>query len=107
MIDQSATALLSQTVGPDGSSSPPPSVLYHGAEGGAVAAVYRHGFKGVAVCGGVGPHQEGAAVHGVLPLLGGHWDRWRWGVCHGIYHVPHLTRDHLNAMACCGEQREQ
>jgi hypothetical protein len=104
MMDPSDTVHLSQSEGPDHSSSPPLiSVLYHGAEGGAAAAVCRHGVRGVAVSGGVRLHQEGTAVDGVLPLLGGHWhrDRWRWGVCHGIYHVPHLTRDHLNSMACC------
>lgn len=40
------------------------TVLYHGAEG-------RGTVGGLAVDRGVRPHQERAAIYGVLPLLGG------------------------------------
>lgn len=74
-------------------------VLYHGAEGGAVR---RHGGGDVAICWGVRPHQQGAAVYGVLPLL-----RARCRVCHGNRsvgnialklgsHGVHLARHHGN-----------
>lgn len=75
-------------------------LLYHGAEGGD--AVWGHGSGGVAICWRVRPHQEGAAIYGVLPLL-----RRRPRVWHGtrgvgdiglepVSHRIHLARHHGN-----------
>lgn len=73
-----------------------PTVLYHGAEGGG--AVCRHGGGGVAICRCVGPHQEGAAVYGVLPLLTGRRGVWHRACRVGniglepVTHGVHLAR---------------
>lgn len=45
------------------------TVLYYGAEGRG--AVGRHAGGGAAIIRSVWPHQERAAIYGVLPLLGG------------------------------------
>lgn len=52
-----------------------PAALYHSAEGGG--AVRRHAGGGLAVDRGVWPHQEGAAIYGVLSLLCGRWQVWQ------------------------------
>lgn len=44
-------------------------LLHHRAERGG--AVCGHGGGGVAICWRIWPHQEGAAIYGVLPLLRG------------------------------------
>lgn len=88
-----------------GMSCCPSTVLYHGAEGGG--AVCGHGSGGVAICRGVGPHQECAAIYGVLPLLRGRRQVWQGNRGVGniglepVYHDVHLARHHGNpAMTC-------
>lgn len=65
---------LPQPAGPDAAPCRPSAVLYYGAKGGG--AVWRHAGGGVAIYRGVGPHQEGAAIYGVLPLLSGRRQVW-------------------------------
>lgn len=88
-----------------GPKTPPAGrVLYHRAEAGSGATAAVRGS--VLVHGGVRSHQHGAAVYGVLPLLGRRWQRRRWEGRHGagvvgnagvqtVHHGgAHLTRHH-------------
>lgn len=65
LLQSAHAASLDQQLRPDAAPCRQSTVLYHGAEG----RIRRHGGGGVAICRGVGPHQKGAAIYGVLPLL--------------------------------------